>query len=65
MQLTRKSRARAAALAAHEAAHAAALRQLRAAVLLSRLTPSEVRPSRGMAGDGLDAGLLNGGSRRP
>lgn len=45
MRWTKKARARAAALAAHEAAHATAVEQLSAFVRLALWTPNELRPA--------------------
>ena len=45
MQWTKKARTRAAALAAHEAAHATAVEQLSAFVRLALWTPNALRPA--------------------
>lgn len=57
MHLTKKAKARAAALAAHEAVHATAVMQLDAAVRLALRTPNELRPAGPWLGR-LDAELL-------
>jgi ribosomal protein S11 len=49
MQLTKRARDRAAALMAHEAAHATAVEQLIASVQVALRTPKELRPARPLA----------------